>query len=62
MLKYILNNNLLQTGEVANVGYQLAEQPDGDSDYMALTTIALMRSKKYSIDFPDWTKMTLLKT
>ena len=33
MLKHILNNNFLQTGEVADVGYQLAEQPDGDSDY-----------------------------
>ena len=33
MLKHILNNNLLQTGEVGDVGYQLAEQPDGDSDY-----------------------------
>ena len=33
MFKHILNINLLKTGEVANVGYQLVEQPDGDSDY-----------------------------
>ena len=33
MLEHILNNNLLQTVEVADVCYQLAEQPDGDSDY-----------------------------